>query len=819
VETLFQDIRYGARMLIKNPAVTLVAVITLALGIGANTAIFSAVNGMLLRPLPVANADRLDVIAGQLKGVDGFSSFSYLDYRDLRAQATGFSDVIAYNINLMGLNVDGKADPLVINYVSSNFFSGLGLKPAAGRLIYGDESEKQGIEPVVVLAYSYWKKRFNGSPDVVGKRVQLNGRAATVIGVAPEGFHGLYSILDVQAYMPLGIRTLWNDNDDFWKKRDDRELKVLGVLSPGVSRKEAQSSVDVAMHGLAQTYPEDKNLSARLYPEWLARPEPDPSFQIVIVGIAFMVLAGLVLVLACTNVANIVLVRATARGREMAVRAALGAARSRLVRQLLTESILLGLIGGATGLLLGAWVSNLLGSIHIVALGSTLLFDFSLDWRVFAFGLGVAVLTGMLVGLAPAFRASRTNLNEVLHEGSRGVLAGTARSWLRPALVVAQVAVSLTLLVVAGLFVRSAHNAERAYFGFDPSHVLNLTMDVRNIGYSRERARQFYRDLEAQMRNLPGVQSASLALSVPMGYNNEAGSVYFEGRSANSKDVAPVILYNSVGLDYFTTMRTPLLRGRTFTDLDTEKAPLVAVVNEYMAHRYWPNEDAMGKRFSIKGPEGPFMEIVGITKQGKYTGPGEDPTAFFYVPEEQNPNLVRTLQLRTSGAPEQMIPEVEHAIHAMAPGLPLVGVESMEQSLEGVNGMFGFRMATRFAGALGLLGLILALVGVYGVISYTAAQRTHEIGVRMALGANRADILKMVLRQGVILVGGGVVVGLALTFVLARGISSLLVGVSSSDPLTFTLAAAFLAGVGLLASFFPARRAMNVEPLRALKYE
>jgi predicted permease len=819
VETLFQDIRYGARMLIKNPAVTLVAVITLALGIGANTAIFSAVNGMLLRPLPVANADRLNVIAGQLKGVDGFSSFSYLDYRDLRAQSTGFSDVIAYNINLMGLDVDGKADPLVINYVSSNFFSGLGLKPAAGRLIYGAESEQQGIEPVVVLSYSYWTKRFNGSADVVGKRVQLNGRAATVIGVAPQGFHGLYSILDVQAYMPLGIRALWNDNDDFWKKRDDRELKVLGVLLPGVSRKEAQSSVDVAMHGLAQAYPEDKDLSARLYPEWLARPEPDPSFQIVIVGIAFMVLAGLVLVLACTNVANIVLVRATARGREMAVRAALGAARSRLVRQLLTESILLGLIGGATGLLLGAWVSNLLGSIHIVALGSTLLFDFSLDWRVFAFGLGVAVLTGMLVGLAPAFRASRTNLNDVLHEGSRGVLAGTARSWLRPVLVVAQVAVSLTLLVVAGLFVRSAHNAERAYFGFDPSHVLNLTMDVRNIGYSRERARQFYRDLEAQMRTLPGVQTASLALSVPMGYNNEAGSVYFEGRSANSKDVAPVILYNSVGLDYFTTMRTPLLRGRTFTDQDTEKAPLVAVVNEYMAHRYWPNEDAMGKRFSIKGPAGPFMEIVGIAKQGKYTGPGEDPTAFFYVPEEQNPNLVRTLQLRTSGAPEQMIPEVERAIHAMAPGLPLVGVESMEQSLEGVNGMFGFRMATRFAGALGLLGLILALVGVYGVISYTAAQRTHEIGVRMALGADRKDILKMVLRQGVILVGGGVVVGLALTFVLARGISSLLVGVSSSDPLTFTLAAVFLAGVGLVASFIPARRAMNVEPLRALKYE
>jgi predicted permease len=819
VETLFQDIRYGARMLIKNPAITIVAVITLALGIGANTAIFSTVNGMLLRPLPVANADRLMVIAGQVKGMDGFNSISYLDYRDLRAQATGFSDVIAYNINLMGMDADGKADPLVINYVSSNFFSGLGLKPALGQLISGEESEKQGNEPAIVLSYSYWKKRFNLSPEVVGKRVQLNGRAATIIGVAPEGFHGVYSILDTQAYMPLGLRSLWSDNDDFWKKRDFRSVKVLGVLKPGVSRKEAQSSVDVTMQRLAQTYPEDKDFSARLYPEWLARPEPDPSFQIVIVGIAFMVLAGLVLLLACTNVVNIVLVRATARAREMAVRAALGAARSRLVRQLLTESVLLGLIGGGAGLLLGAWVSNLLGSIRIVALGSPLVFDFSLDWRVFAFGLGAAVLTGMLVGLVPAFRASRTNLNDVLHEGSRGVLSGTARSWLRPALVVAQVAVSLTLLVVAGLFIRSARNAERTYFGFDPSHVLNLTMDARNIGYSRDRARQFYRDLEAQMHTLPGVESASLALSVPMGYNNEAGSVYFEGRSASSKEPAPLILYNSVGLEYFATMRTPLLRGRNFTEQDTDKAPLVAIVNEYMAHRFWPNEDAMGKRFSIKSPTGPFMEVVGIAKQGKYTSPAEDPTAFFYVPQEQDSNLVRTLQLRTAGAPEQMIPEVERAIHAMAPGLPLVGVESMEQSLEGVNGLFFFRMGTRFSGALGLLGLILALVGVYGVISYTAAQRTHEIGVRMALGADRGDILKMVLHQGVILVGAGVAVGLGLTFVLARGISSLLVGVSSSDPLTFGLAAAFLASVGLLASFIPARRAMNVEPLRALKYE
>jgi predicted permease len=688
-----------------------------------------------------------------------------------------------------------------------------------GRLIYGDETEQQGQEPVVVLSHGYWKRRFNSDPSIVGRQVKLNGRTATVIGVAPEGFRGVYSIVDMQAYMPMGMRTLWSDNDDFWKKRDTRQLKVLGVLKPGVSRKEAQSSLDVVTRRTAQSYPEDKDFSARIYPEWLARPEPDPTYQIVIIGVAFMVLAGLVLLLACTNVANLVLVRAAARTREMAVRAALGAARTRLVRQLLTESIILGLLGGVAGLMLGAWISSMLSSIHIQALGSRLVFDFTLDWRVFAFALAAALVTGMLVGLVPAWRASRTNLTEVLHEGSRGVLAGTTRSLLRPALVVSQVAVSLTLLVAAGLFVRSARNAERAYLGFDPTHLLNATTDVRNIGLKKDQAHRFYRDLEDRARVLPGVQSVSLAVTVPMGYANEGGPVYLEGKSSDSKETVPDVLYNTVSLDYFATMRTPLVGGRDFNAQDTETSPPVAIINEFMAQRFWPKGDAIGKRFSIKGPSGPFIAVVGIAKQGKYNGLGEDPSPFFYLPEEQDPQLVRTLQVRTAGAPELMIPEVERLIHSMAPGLPVVGLETMEQSLEGVNGLFGFKMGTRFAGALGLLGLVLAIVGVYGVISYAAAQRTHEIGVRMALGADRRDILKMVLRQGAMLVGIDVAVGLGLTLVLARGISGLLVGVSPSDPLTFAAMAAFLAAVGLLASYIPAHRAMNVEPLKALKYE
>ena len=819
METLFQDIRFGIRMLIKSPTVTLVAVLTLALGIGANTAIFSTLNGLLLRPLPVANADRLVVIGGQLRGVEGGSGLSYLEYQDLRSQTESFSDLIAYNLNLVGLSFNNNPETAVVSFVSQNYFSGLGLKPAAGRLLYGPEVEKRGNQPEIVLSYAYWKKRFNLDPSIIGQQVKVNGSSATVVGVAPETFHGLYSILDMQAFLPMSARTLWSDSEDFWTKRDDRNLRIYGVLKPGVSIKQAQTSVDVVMKRMTLQYPEEKNFIARVYPERLARPEPDPSSSIVVVGVLFMVLAGMVLLLACTNVANLILVRSTARGREMAVRAALGAARIRLVRQLLTETVLLALAGGLCGIALGAWVSHFLSSIRIIALGSPLVFDFSMDWRVFAFGLGIALVTGVLVGMAPAMRASRTNLSNVLQEGSRGVIAGSGRSRMRNALVVVQVAASLMLLVAAGLFVRSAKNAEHTYLGFDPSHVLNATVDVRTLGFDKPKARRFYQDLVERARTLPGVQSATVAANVPMGYSSDAGLVYIEGRASANKEDVPVIGNNSVDIHYFETMRIPLLRGRAFTAQDSEKAPLVAVVNEVMANKYWPNQDPIGKRFSIRGIEGPFIAVVGLSKQGKYGNPGEDPTPFFYVPAEQSTPLVATLQLRSSVPPENLGPQVEAAIHQLAPGLPLFSLETMEQSLEGANGLFLYRMSTRFSGALGLVGLMLAMVGVYGVISFAAAQRTHEIGVRMALGASRTDILKMILRQGLFLIGGGVIAGLLLTFLAGRGLNSLLVGVSGSDPITLVLASFLLAAVGFLASFIPARRAMNVEPLRALRFD
>lgn len=715
----------------------------------------------------------------------------------------------------------GKVEPVIYSYVSANFFQALGLKPAVGRLIYGAETEKRGAENVVVLGNAYWKKRFNGDPSIVGQQVKMNGHSVTVIGVAPEGFHGTYALVDMQAYLPFGMRTLWltGNKDDYWNKRNDGDVKILGILKPGVSRQQAQVSANVVAQRLNQQFPEThKGNTYHLYPERLARPDPDPSNGMLIVGILFMVLAGMVLLLACSNVANIVLVRATARERELAVRTALGAARSRIVRQLLTESLLLAVMGALLGTLVGVWATRLISSIRIEVSDIPIRFDFSFDWRVFSFGLAIALITGLLVGLAPAWRAARSDFNTVLHEGSRGIL-GSGKSKVRNVLVVAQVAVSLVLLVVAGLFVRSSQNAEHTYLGFDPHNVLNLTMETRTIGFDQPRAEQFFREMEDRVRVLPGVESVSVAASVPMGYSNEASHVFPEGQTQASKEAAPSAFFNVVDPAYFPTMRIPLLRGRIFTDQDTAKTPRVAVVSEAMANKLWPGQDPVGKRFSDTAPSGPFLEVVGIIKQGKYTDPVDTTTMYYYQPIAQNFRSFVTLQLRTAASPEALISAVEQQIHSLAPGLPVTDVQTMEQSLGGVNGFFLFRMGSRFTVVLGLLGLVLAVVGVYSVISYAASQKTHEIGVRMALGAGRGDILKMVLRQGFVLVGAGLIAGLVLTFVAARGIVSLLVGVSPSDPITLISVALLLAAVGLVASYIPARRAMNVEPLRALKYE
>jgi predicted permease len=552
-------------------------------------------------------------------------------------------------------------------------------------------------------------------------------------------------------------------------------------------------------------------------PERLARPQPFANNIVPFIAAIFLVLAALVLLLACTNVANILLVRATLRQREMAIRAAMGASRVRLIRQLLTESIVLALLGGAGGVLLGEWARGSIFSI-LPASKLPLSLNAGFDWRVFAYGLAAALFTGALVGVWPALRAGRTDVNSVLH-GGRSDTAGVSRHRVRSVLVVAQVGGSLMLLIVAGLFVRSLWNAQRAYLGFDPNQLVNVSLDPKEVGYDQVHAESFYRDLEAKVRELPGVQSASLAFSVPMGMVSDGKAVYVEGQTLEPGRQAPVVMYNHVDKPYFDTMRIPLLRGRVFRENDDAKAPLVAIVNQSMAHQFWPGQDPVGKRFSVKGATGPFVEIVGLTGDGKYTFMGWSKEPYFYVPALQDYTSYRTLQIRSASPSEPLIAQVQNQVRALDANMPISDAGTMRQSLAGGNGFFIFRVGAILAAAIGILGLILAVVGVYGVVSFSASQRTREIGIRMAVGASRLDILRLVLRQGLVLVIGGVFCGVLLALALTRSMGTLLIGVNPSDALTFVTATVLLGGIGLWACYAPARRAMKLDPMAALRYE
>ncbi len=817
--TLWQDVRYALRMLAKSPSLTLIVVLTLSLGIGANTAIFGMVNGFFLRPLPVKSPEQIMMLAGRMQGDTlGIFTLSYPQLVDFRKQANVFSDVLASQIDIGGLSVDGKPNQFVYCYVTGNYFSGLGVQPALGRLLLPSEGEAGRRDPSVVLGYAYWQKTFGGDASVVGKQALIDGQEATIIGVTPKEFHGADFGMNMDGYVPLNMMAP-SDAAKFWDNRNARTLNVLARLSPNVTLGQAQSAVNVVAKRLEETYPAtDKGVTVRVIPERLSRPEPFSSNVVPLVAGIFLALAALVLLLACMNVANILLVRATMRQREMAIRAALGAGRGRLMRQLLTESLVLALVGGAGGLLIGEWANGAIAAL-MPDLKLPVQLSFGFDWRVFVYALGAALLTGIVVGLWPAWRAGRADLNSVLHGAGRSDAAGVGRHRVRSALVVAQVAGSLVLLIVAGLFVRSLLRVQQTYMGFDPNHVLNVVLDPKEVGYDEVRTNTFYRAVEEEVRALPGVDNVSLAYCVPMGIVNDATPIYIEGHPLPIGQQPPVVANNRVDENYFDTMRVPLLRGRAFQRNDDEKAPLVAVVNESMAQAFWPNEDPLGKRFSLKSANGPFIQIVGLAKDGKYLFMGFSHEKYFYVPMAQHFTSYRTLQLRSSVPPESLMTEVQNTVRSVDPNMPIMVVQTMNESLAGPQGSWMFRVGATLALAMGILGLTLAVVGVYGVVSFAASQRTHEIGIRMALGAGRRDILRLVLGQGLILVIVGVLSGMLVAWALTRSMATLLIGVSPTDALTFVTATVVLGGIGLWACYAPARRAMQLDPMVALRYE
>ncbi len=820
---LLQDLRYAARQLRKSPGFTGLVVLTISLGIGANTAMFSVLNGFL-RPLPVPDPDRIVVLAEQNPNDEagmGFR-FSYPALTDLRHQTSGFSDIFASNTLLGGLNVNGKITQFVYSAVTGNFFTGLGLRPAAGRVFLPGEGERSGSELIVVLGYSCWQKRFGGDPGAIGRQVRIDGATARVIGVVPKEFYGVQSGLEVDGYLPLNYLTRYDLRaGNLYTTRDRHPLVVHGRLKPGVSMEQARGSVEVVSRRMGERFPaSDKGFTIRVIPERLARPLPIPFLERVIPLIRFflLLLAGMVLLLACMNVANLMLVRATIRQREMAIRAALGSGRARLIRQMLTESLLLALLGGVAGVLMGKWGSDVfIGSIH-AGTDFPITIDFHFDWNVFVYALVAAVFTGVLIGTWPAIRACRAQASAALHEGARGDSAGGASQRVRGALVVAQVAGSLVLLIVAGLFVRSLQNAQRLDLGFNPDRLVIARMDPNGVGYDEPRTRQFYKELKRRVSALPGAQSVSIAFRVPMSYVSSGDRVFFEDKPLRPGEQPPGVGDNSVDSDYFDTMRIPIVRGRAFRESDHQKAPLVAIVNQTMAARYWPNEDVLGKRFRLS-EKGPWWQVVGVARDSKYTVVFESAMSYFYMPIEQNFTALRVLQVRSTAPPQQLAAQIQREIQALDPDIPVADLETMQESLAGGMGYMMFRIGAMQAGSMGVLGLILAGIGVYGVVSYGASQRTREIGIRMALGAHPREVARLVLGHGVRLVIAGVVLGLAGAVAVTRLAARFLVFVSSTDPVTYIVVPAVLCALALWACYLPARRAMKVDPMIALRHE
>jgi macrolide transport system ATP-binding/permease protein len=817
--TLFQDLRFAFRQLRKAPSFAATAVLTLALGIGANTAIFSLVNSLLLKPLPVPSPEQIATLVPRENNGPLQQAFSWNEYKQVRAQSgSSFSDVFAYTISLDGLAVkDQQPDRIMTAFVSGNFFEGLGLKPAAGRLFLRSEGEILGRDPVIVLGYDYWQQRFNGDPNVVGRPVTLDGQPVTIIGVAPKGFGGMQTFLTQAAYLPLSELPIAGTPVDAIQNWQNRMFFVNARLRSGVSLKQAGAALNVVAQEIARLHPDvEKKLSIEVFPEPQLRVNAgDPNTLLIVAGL-FLSLALMVLLLACVNVANLVMVRATAREREMAIRTALGAQRSRLIRQMITESVLLALIGGGMGVVMGMGASGALTRLDLhTDLPVKFVFDF--DWRIFFYSLAVALLAGVVVGIVPALRIAKSNVNTFLHEGSRGIASG--RHWLRDSLVGLQIAGSLVLLVVAALFVRSLSAMQTMDFGFKPDHVMNFTLDAHEIGMNGGEARDLAANISARLHQLAGVDYVSHATSAPMSVFNNGDRMVIDGAQVPADPNDLNAGYNVVSPEYFNVMAIDLLRGRAFTEADNEHSKDVAVISETTARKFWPKQDPIGRTFRMGNEKDRKLQIVGIARDAEFqifAGGRSQP--YFYVPYAQHfkGNTLMVFQLRSNRDLLSLTPLAEKTIHLLAPQLPIFQVQSMREGLETTNGLLLFRIGASLAAIMGGLGLTLAVIGLYGVVSYAVGRRLHEIGLRMALGASRASVFRMIYRQSVVIIAIGLGSGLALALLVARAVRGL-VTVSVWDPMTYIIVGIVLATAALASCYFPARYATTVEPMVALR--
>jgi predicted permease len=825
MNALWKDARYAARVLAKSPGFTLVVVFSLALGIGANTAIFSLVNAYFLRPMPVDQPDRLVAVylTSPARWGRDIGNFSYPDLLSYREADTGLSDLMGSS-GLPLTMTDGEKPQLIWGEIATgNYFSGLGVHPVLGRGFLPEEDAAPGEHAVCVLNNNFWRQHFQSDPNIVGKSIRINGHPFTIVGVAPRGFIGtrLFTFIP-DVWVPEAMQqtiapAAGNDREG----RDNRWIELRGRLKPGVTREQAIAAMNVVARQLANQYPQtNQDIQVNAIPGGTRTQPVFVALGIVSATTAIMFgVVGLVLLIACTNVANLMLARAAGRAREMAIRVAVGATRVRLIRQLLTESLLLSIVGAAVGIILAQAFGELLKGFYptLDFQTSDLEYDTRLDPRMFVFSFALSLVTAILFGLVPALRASKVDQAAAM-KGADAAPIGGLRGFTRGnALVMAQVALSCVLLVTGGLFLRSMQFARSVNPGFDRAGLEMFSVDLGLQGYNERSGRLFQKTLNERLAALPGVQSVSIANPLPLDAYNESASLRIQGYTPRSGNEANNSGLSRVGPHYFETIGTRVVAGRGIDESDTESSPSVAVINETMARRYWHSpEKALGRRIATSN-DGPWIEVIGIAQDGKYMTFGEGPTPYFFLPLTQRYSARVTFLVRSKENPDSLVPAIRQQVKSLDSSLPIFGVRTMPQFLNRIVSVYD--MSASLIGTFGIIALLLAAVGIYGVLHFAVTRSTREIGIRMALGAARNDVLRLILGRSMSFVGAGLVLGLLGALMAARLTATLLAGVGPTDPLTFTAVAITFGLVALAAGAIPARRASQVDPMVAVRYE
>ena len=823
--TLWQDIRYALRLLAKNPGFSAVAVLSLALGIGANTTIFTVVNAILLNPLPVKGIARLvqiDTIDGKTLVTAANATklgMSYPNFQDYARDNQVFSQLGCF-VGPLPLTWSGEPEPkqLFGQMVSANYFAILGLRPASGRFFFADEDSKPGGNNVAVVSYSLWANKFGSDPNVVGRTLTLNATPYTVIGVAPHGFKGTFTFGNAeQVWVPVSMypRILSGFVKDNFNDRRFLTTTVIGRLRDGVNLGGAEASLKTIASNLERAFPKDNaSRSVALTPLADAAVGVNNRTQIVLAGGLMMGVVSLVLLIACVNLANLLLAQAARREKEIGLRAALGASQGRVMRQLLTESFVLAILSGAVGLAIAYGGRAVLWSFRppFILDGDI---DLSFDSHVLFFTLSVALLTAVVIGLVPAIKSAKPNLIEVLKVGGRGGTVGWTRSPFRSLLVVTEIALALVALVGAGLFIRSMQNAQRIDPGFESKNLFVFAFDLGALHYEEGRAQQYFRTAIDRAKTSPGIESATIASNFPLG-GGLARTVFPEGQNEASGYRGTLTQLDDIAPNFFETLGIPLLLGRGFTDADRKDTKQVAIVSEAMAKQFWPNENAVGKRFHFFGEE-TLREVVGVARNTVVNVIGEEPQPLAYLPLTQDYAPAVTMQVRTKSQPQAVIAEVRSQVQSLDTNLALTNLNTIGELID--QGLWAPRMGAVLLTGFGAVALLLAVVGVYGVLSYSVNQQAREIGIRMAMGAQSGRILRLVVGQGMRLAIVGLVLGTLIALAATRVLSSLLFGVSAHDPLIFGGVSLILATAAILACYIPARRATKVDPTIALRYE